>query len=310
MACYIYGCGNVGKSLCRLLQKKGEDVQGFIVSDDKDTPSSVMGIKIFRISNYEKTQKDQKIYIGVSDKYAKEIIEILSQKGINNIVYEHNLCKKLTREIWTFDTENILTEEEPRSRKFGFDRGEPIDRYYINRFLEETSKGLDVKSICEVADDSYSRKFFPNAESYKILQYQNGEDLTRTESLQKNSADVFICTQVLQVIYDVRAALYGAKYLLKENGTLLATVAGNISQISRVDYDDYGYFWGFTDMGIKKLMEEVFGQGNVEVRAFGNVASATAFIQGLAVEDLPDKSILEKNDFEYAICIGCKAVKK
>ncbi|SKB95186.1 hypothetical protein SAMN06296386_11047 [Lachnospiraceae bacterium] len=88
----------------------------------------------------------------------------------------------------------------------------------------------------------------------------------------------------------------------------MATVAGNISQVSWADMNDYGDYWRFTDLAIKKLMHEWFGE-QVEVECFGNVALATAFIQGLAVEDLPDKSILRVQDSTYSICIGIKAVK-
>lgn len=37
-------------------------------------------------------------------------------------------------------------------------------------------------------------------------------------------------------------------------------------------------------------MESVFGEGNVEIVTFGNALAATAFLQGLAIDDLPDTS--------------------
>lgn len=72
----------------------------------------------------------------------------------------------------------------------------------------------------------------------------------------------------------------------------------------------WGDYWRFTDLSIKWLFEEEFGIGNVEVISYGNVAAATAFIQGIAVEDLSNKKILDKQDNDYQVTIGIKAIKK
>ena len=56
-------------------------------------------------------------------------------------------------------------------------------------------------------------------------------------------------------------------------------------------------------------MESVFGEGNVEIITFGNALAATAFLQGLSVDDLPDASLLDKKDPDYQITIGIKATK-
>ena len=48
---------------------------------------------------------------------------------------------------------------------------------------------------------------------------------------------------------------------------------------------------------------------DVEIYSFGNAAIATAFIQGLSLEDLPNKGLLKFNDPQYSICIGIVARK-
>ncbi len=51
-----------------------------------------------------------------------------------------------------------LRRTEPVSRKFGFDRGGPIDRWYIERFLSEHAD--DVRGrVLEVGDATYTRRF-------------------------------------------------------------------------------------------------------------------------------------------------------
>ena len=191
---------------------------------------------------------------------------------------------------------------EPISRKFGFDRGCPIDRYYIDSFLKQ-NQNLITGSVLEI--DA----------SYEVLHYDDSNkkativgDLTKPETLPKERIDCFICTQTLNFIFDVPKAIEGSYKVLKQGGTLLCTVSG-ISQISRYDMDRWGDYWRFTDLSIRKLMESVFGEGNVEIVTFGNALAATAFLQGLAIDDLPDTSLLDKKDLDYQITIGIKATK-
>ena len=47
---------------------------------------------------------------------------------------------------------------EPILRIFGFDRGIPIDRVYIEVFLEK-NKSCVQEVVCEISDDTYSIKF-------------------------------------------------------------------------------------------------------------------------------------------------------
>ena len=203
---------------------------------------------------------------------------------------------------------------EPISRKFGFDRGCPIDRYYIDSFLKQ-NQNLITGSVLEIAESTYSKQFGHDIAAYEVLHYDDSNkkativgDLTKPETLPKERIDCFICTQTLNFIFDVPKAIEGSYKVLKQGGTLLCTVSG-ISQISRYDMDRWGDYWRFTDLSIRKLMESVFGEGNVEIVTFGNALAATAFLQGLAIDDLPDTSLLDKKDLDYQITIGIKATK-
>lgn len=219
------------------------------------------------------------------------------------------MLKKFYNFIFKLSKSNL----RPVSRKFGFDRGTPIDRIYIEDFLNKNST-LITGIICEIAENSYSKKFGHNIKKSEILNYddKNTEatiigDLTRKETLIENSIDCFILTQTLNFIYDVKSAVEGLYYILSPNGTALVTVAG-ICQISRYDMDRWGDYWRFTDLSIKKLFSDVFGESNVEVLTYGNVASATAFLQGLAAEELTQEELFY-NDPDYQLTIVIKARK-
>lgn len=55
-------------------------------------------------------------------------------------------------------------------------------------------------------------------------------------------------------------------------------------------------------------MEEIFSAGNVSVHSYGNVLTATAFLQGLACEDLLTAE-LDMVDPNYELLIAVRAVK-
>jgi SAM-dependent methyltransferase len=209
-----------------------------------------------------------------------------------------------------------LLRTEPVSRLFGLDRGMPVDRHYIDRFLA-AHQPLICGRILEVAGDTYARRFADPAANpvidilhpeAKVVPGHLRADLTDLLSLPENLYDCFICTQTYNFIYDPRKAIEGSARLLKPGGVLLATVAG-ISQISAYDRDRWGDYWRFTAQSAARMFEEVFGKGNVEVTVFGNLPAAKALLEGLAVEDLPDRGILELHDPEYPVVIGIKAVK-
>ncbi len=208
---------------------------------------------------------------------------------------------------------NDPARTSPVSRVFGLDRGTPVDRHYIEGFLAN-KKSLIKGRLLEVAEAHYSRQFGSNiVTGIDVLHMEKKEgvtivgDLSRPETLPEAIADCFICTQTLHVIYDVNAAVTGAQKLLKPGGVLLATLPG-ISQISRYDMDRWGDYWRFTSASAQKLFSPAF-KGKVEIETYGNCFSACAFLQGIAVEDLPDKKTLDEKDPDYEVIIGVIARK-
>jgi len=206
-----------------------------------------------------------------------------------------------------------LRSLKPISNVFGLDRGTPIDRFYINDFLSKNSN-LITGTVLEIAESTYSKKFGRNVEIYEILHATSENanatiigDLTNINTLPENKIDCFICTQTLNFIYDFKSAIIGGRHLLKENGIMLATVAG-ISQISDYDMTRWGDYWRFTTLSIKKSFEDVFGNGNVEVDFYGNVLTSISFLKGISAEELSKEELFFK-DKNYQLTIVVKAKK-
>ncbi len=209
---------------------------------------------------------------------------------------------------------NDLCVARPVSTLFGFDRGTPIDRYYIEKFLAGKSHLLRGR-VLEIGDSSYSRRFGGDSvTAFDVLHARSGNraativgDLTDNATLPENAVDCFICTQTFNFIFDVQKAVRGAHHVLKPGGVLLATVGG-ISQISRFDMDRWGDYWRFTTASVDRLFRPVFA-GGIEIESYGNVLAATAFLQGVAVEDLPDPALLDERDEDYQLLIAVVARK-
>jgi SAM-dependent methyltransferase len=190
-----------------------------------------------------------------------------------------------------------------------------VDRYYIEKFL--ASNVLLIQgSALEIADSTYTRMFGGNrVTNFEVLHYTDDNpcatiigDLTKPEDLPSSKVDCFICTQTFNFIFDIQKAIEGAYKLLKPGGVLLATVAG-ISQISRYDMDRWGDYWRFTTLSARKSFEMIFGVGQVEVEAFGNVLTSIALLEGISANEL-DESELNFHDENYQLTITIIARKR
>jgi SAM-dependent methyltransferase len=207
-----------------------------------------------------------------------------------------------------------LRRLKPISTAYGFERGLPVDRYYIERFL--TAHVLDIQGhVLEIKDDMYTSRFGGDRVTKSdILHIEGGNpvativaDLTHASHIPSNSFDCIILTQTLHLIYDVRAALATLFRTLKPGGVLLTTVSG-ISKISRADMDRWGHHWSFTTRSSRRLFEEFFPSTHVSVQAYGNVLTAIASLHGLASEELRQPA-LDYFDPDYELLITIRALK-
>ncbi|HOX07105.1 MAG TPA: hypothetical protein PK280_11945 [Planctomycetota bacterium] len=207
-----------------------------------------------------------------------------------------------------------LRRLQPISSKFGFDRGKPIDRYYIERFLA-AKKGYIRGRVLEVGDPCYTRQFGGDKVSCSdVLHRTPGNpnativgDLATGAGIPTGAFDCIILTQTLPCIYDLRGAISTLYRSLAPAGVLLVTVPG-LAQISRVDMDQWGEYWRFTDLSLQYLLAEAFGNENVTVEAHGNVLAACALLQGIAAQELK-QSELDFTHPDYPVNVTAIAIK-
>jgi hypothetical protein len=205
-----------------------------------------------------------------------------------------------------------LRRTSPLSHDFGYDRGTPVDRYYIERFL--SGHRADIRGrVLEVKDTAYTERFGAGVTKKDVLDINVANpvativaDLAAAEEIPEDTFDCFILTQTLQLVYDVRSAVGHAHRILKPRGVLLVTVPA-VSPV--VDDDQLTDYWRFTPASSTSLFGDVFGRESIRVRAYGNVLTAIAFLTGMAQEELTAQE-LETHDSRFSMLISVAAVKR
>ena len=199
------------------------------------------------------------------------------------------------------------------SHDWGYDRGTPVDRPFIERFLQR--HGSDIGGdVLEIQEDDYTRRLGGDqVERREVLDLDPANqlativgDLRSLDHVPADTFDSIVLTQTLHVIDDMRAVLRECHRVLKPGGVLLAT----LPSASRVclEYGRDADYWRVTAAGARQLFSEVFAPASVDVEALGNSLTNAAFSFGLASEELPPHSF-ETSDPYFPLVVGVRAVK-
>ena len=127
------------------------------------------------------------------------------------------------------------------------------------------------------------------------------------DGLPADTFDCIICTQTLQLIYEVPTAIRNLHRCLRPEGVLLGTMPG-MSPIPASDRERWGWHWGFTTSSVRRLCADHFHPGESTVEAYGNVLSAISFLHGLAAEELTQQE-LDVRSPAYELLITVRAEK-
>ena len=200
----------------------------------------------------------------------------------------------------------------PACSDFGYSRGLPIDRYYVEAFLAERSVDIRGRAL-EIGDASYCQRFGKVAHQDVLHVDARAPgatitgDLSRPDVLPLGAFDCMVITQTLHLIYDMPAAIREMHNALRPGGVLLITSPG----ISRVDRGAWknSWYWSLTEVSIRRLFSEAFGDENFHVGVHGNVYAATCFLQGLALEEV-DRKKLDVLDPSFPLILTVRACKR
>ena len=177
-----------------------------------------------------------------------------------------------------------LARTEPLGR-WGYERGTPVDRWYIGRWLQEQARHVTGHAL-EVKEDLYSSELGASTVEVLDIDVDNPRatlvgDLCEPGVLPTDGYDVAIVTQTLQFVADPAAAVRHLLGALRPGASLLLTVPC----LSRVDGP--ADRWRWTPAGTHDLLDSCAPGRPREVRGLGNGLAGRAFLFGLAAEDLP-----------------------
>ena len=206
-----------------------------------------------------------------------------------------------------------LRRTAPFDRSWGYTRGTPIDRVYIEQFL--ASHTDDVRGAClEVMNADYTHRFGSSrVTSSDVLDINPANtaatvvaDLGEPASLPPQRFDCVIFTQTLHLVPDMAAALANVWRSLAPGGVLLLTVptVGRHEARRNFHHDR----WRVTQSGLEWLLSALTGS-RAEITTYGNVLSCSAFMYGLAAEELSREEI-NVVDREFPLIVAARVFKE
>lgn len=200
----------------------------------------------------------------------------------------------------------------PISDVDGYDRGRPIDRYYIERALAGHLELIHGR-VLEVAGRDYTKLF--GAEKVVCSEVLDIDplnanatiigDLGVVGSLPEGAFDCIVLTQTLQFIYNLEFAIENLYRALAPGGSLLITVPG-ISPIGKKEIK--AWYWDFTELSLKTMLGLRFSEDNVKTQSYGNVFAAICFLSGLSLAEVDTKK-LDYMDERYPVIVSACARK-
>lgn len=217
--------------------------------------------------------------------------------------------KRTSSDIRLVNSTNPL---KPISIKYGYDRGAPIDRVYIESFLEDNKDSIKGRCL-EIHDTAYIKKF-----GGKKVAHSDALDIDTSnkqaniygdlrnlkETINDNTYDCLVITHTINIIDDVDAAISECHRILKPGGILLLTIPGFIGPVIDIDKS----FWRFNKNNTRYILKKKFDNNSIQTISYGNVLAGQAFLTGLSTEEL-SKSEISYNDPHFPIVIGAKAIK-
>jgi SAM-dependent methyltransferase len=203
-----------------------------------------------------------------------------------------------------------LRRTEPFSDQFGFDRGTPIDRFYLERFLDQERAAIRGQ-VLEIQVSGYAKTFGRDLSRIDTLDISPQFsptyhcDLADAGSVVPSDAyDCFLLPNTLQHLARIEEALVQALRIVKPGGVILASAAG-LLRLTEADED----FWRLSAAGWRQMAARAWPGCAIDVRAHGNCLAAVAGLYGLAVEELT-RDELEFEDERFPVLTTIKCVKR
>jgi hypothetical protein len=201
-----------------------------------------------------------------------------------------------------------LRRTTPFSATYGFERGLPIDRYYLHRFLDAHREAITGR-VLEVQNNSYTAQFghhvmssdtfdiVPDFQPTYLCDFAHCGDILGDESY-----DCLLLPNCLPHFRELDTCLAQAIRIVRRGGTILASAGGLLPLTG--DVPDY---WRLSPDGWRERLGCAWRGADITVTGHGNCLVAIAASLGLAREEL-DEAELDIVDPRYPVLttIACR----
>jgi SAM-dependent methyltransferase len=221
---------------------------------------------------------------------------LLSQRGV---VLARCLTRGLPIPRW-----GNLRRVRRFSAYYGFERGTPIDRYYLDRFL--AAHRDDIRGdVLEIQGSGYTTRYGRGVRTASTVDIAPEFGATFTCDLAQSadvipaeSFDCFLLPNTLSVLRNLDECLRHALRVVRPGGTVIGTAAA-LCQFQR----EGGDYWRMGADGWREVASRAWPGADLVVTPYGNCLSATAALMGIAFEELTPAE-LDMNDPQFPVLVG------
>jgi hypothetical protein len=196
-----------------------------------------------------------------------------------------------------------LRRLHPFSENFGFDRGTPIDRYYLDRFLAANRAAIR-GDVLEIQLPDSARRYGTDLGAVHTVDINPAFrptyacDLALAEGVIPDERyDCFLLPNTLSFLRDLEGSLRQALRVIRPGGTILASSSAFVPLVP--DMADY---WRLSAAGWREVAERAWPGCAVEVTGHGNCLAAVASMLALAWEELTPRE-LDSHDPRYPVLV-------
>lgn len=180
-----------------------------------------------------------------------------------------------------------LRRTRPFSSTYGFERGTPIDRYYLHKFLN-THRDVITGRVLEVQTTSAADRYGHGvscAHTFDIVPDFTPTYLcdftAATIPVPPHSYDCLVLPNTLPHFRDLDGGLANALRVVRPGGAILASAAGLLPLT-----EDVADYWRLSPAGWRARLADAWPDADVTVEGYGNCLASVAAQFGLAHEEL------------------------
>lgn len=228
---------------------------------------------------------------------------MIGRAAIKNLIgprlttWGRTVTRGLERPSW-----GNLRRVTPLSTHYGFDRGTPIDRYYVDKFFT-AQRRLVSGRVLEIQTTDHIGRYGADVTAADTLDINPSFhptyccDLANAAIVPTGSYDCFLLPNTLCFLRDLDGALREARRIVRPGGAILATVPAFVPLTQ--DVEDY---WHASAHGWRVVLDRAWAGCRTAVETHGNCLAAVAAMYGIAVEELTSAE-LDVTDPRYPVLV-------